>query len=117
MLCENACGRQADCEIKNVNVSSKHKVCELCGTSIIKNHTDWIWTVAPAPPGFINPMGQTIKGSSYSIPQPEHSVRAAQYDAPIRDPRIKSPDCECGNKGNPSGQGHSDWCKVFFREF
>lgn len=25
--------------------------------------------------------------------------------------------CECGNPKNPIGQGHSDWCKLFKREF
>lgn len=25
--------------------------------------------------------------------------------------------CECGNKHNPVGQGHSDWCKLFKKEF
>ena len=25
--------------------------------------------------------------------------------------------CECGNPKNPTGQGHSDWCKLFRREF
>lgn len=25
--------------------------------------------------------------------------------------------CECGNKTNPVGQGHSDWCKMYKREF
>ena len=26
-------------------------------------------------------------------------------------------DCECGNKNNPIGQGHSQWCKMFKSEF
>lgn len=25
--------------------------------------------------------------------------------------------CECGNPLNPQGQGHSDWCKLYKREF
>lgn len=25
--------------------------------------------------------------------------------------------CECGNPSNPVGQGHSDWCKLFKKEF
>lgn len=31
--------------------------------------------------------------------------------------RGKSPSCECGNKANPHGQGHSDWCEMYRREF
>jgi hypothetical protein len=27
------------------------------------------------------------------------------------------PKCECGNKQNPIGQGHSHWCKMFKQEF
>lgn len=26
-------------------------------------------------------------------------------------------ECECGNKQNPMGQGHSQWCKMFRQEF
>lgn len=26
---------------------------------------------------------------------------------------IKKFDCECGNKQNPKGQGHSHWCPIF----
>jgi hypothetical protein len=28
----------------------------------------------------------------------------------------KKPKCECGNKENPIGQGHSDWCDLFKQE-
>jgi len=27
------------------------------------------------------------------------------------------PKCECGNKGNPIGQGHSNWCDMFRKDF
>ena len=29
----------------------------------------------------------------------------------------RNPKCECGNKENPVGQGHSDWCDLYSKEF
>lgn len=57
----------------------------------------------------------TLTGTSIVVSNPPISQMTFNM---VSEPKLKDRcECECGNKHNPVGQGHSDWCDRYRKEF
>lgn len=81
-------------------------------------------TLVPSPTSSV-PASNVVGGRGYTLPTtPMHisvHMTSGSSTGEVREAVGQaiegSSGCECGNKKNPIGQGHSDWCKLFKREF
>lgn len=97
-LCENCSQNLADKRVMNGSmiVGPTYNVCWLCRDLLLASY------------GFVE--------VSTPLSPAQHKGYHADFQAQSRTNR--DPECECGNKDKPRfTQLHSDWCKVYKREF
>lgn len=78
---------------------------------------DKVIRIATDEEGIIKSLGDLYGYFSYEVEFPgDGSYWLYEEDlSPVVKRNVSG--CECGNKQNPRGQGHSDWCRLFKQEF